>query len=141
MLQRRINRRVSGEVRMAAILCLDDFTSGLSGAVDKLREHGYKVFAADDRASALDIAAHTKIDAVVLNCRKEMDNTGIVAALRILQPNIAVIMYSGYCGVPCNQLHLADACVEKDGTITTLLITLQAVLRQAKYGLCRWVAS
>src|SRR5689334_11542544 len=112
---------------MATILCLDDFTSGLSGIVDKLREHGYRVFAADDAAAALGIAAHTAIDAVVLNCRRETENTGIVVALRILQPRIAVVMYSGYCGVPCNQLHLADACVEKDGMATTLLITLQAV--------------
>jgi CheY-like chemotaxis protein len=126
---------------MATILCLDDYTSSLSGAVDKLREHGYRVFAADDAAAALDIAAHTAIDAVVLNCRKETDNTGIVVALRILQPDIAVVMYSGYCGVPCNQLQLADACVEKDGTSKTLLSALQAVLCQAKYVFCRSVAS
>jgi response regulator RpfG family c-di-GMP phosphodiesterase len=126
---------------MATILCFDDFTSGLSGVVDKLREHGYRVFAADDTTAALEIAAHTPIDAVILNCRKETDNTGIVVALRILQPDMAVIMYSGYCGVPCTQSQLADACVEKGGTTATLLNTLQAVLCQAKYGFCRSVAS
>lgn len=45
---------------MATLLCLDDFTYGLSGAVELLRENGYQVLAADDNAAALDLAATTR---------------------------------------------------------------------------------
>ena len=126
---------------METILCLDDFTCGLSGAIETLRKHRYRVLAADNVSAALQIAADTPIDAVILNCRKEADNHNVVVALRILQPRAAFIMYSGYCGVPCNQLQLADACVEKGETASTLLKTLQAVLCQAKYGFCRSVTA
>ena len=95
---------------MPTVLCLDDFTSGLCNAVEVLRANGYRVLAVDDGATALELAADTPLDAVVLNCRRDKDNSGLVAALRILQPRVAVVMFSGYCGVPCHQLQLADAC-------------------------------
>jgi response regulator RpfG family c-di-GMP phosphodiesterase len=53
------------EVRMATVLCLDDFTYGLSDAVQILRENGYRVLAADDSATALELAAGTPIDAII----------------------------------------------------------------------------
>lgn len=126
---------------MPTVLCLDDFTCGLAEATQALREAGYWVLAADDSAAALDLAAETRLDAVLLNCQCGTDNSGLVTALRILQPHAAVLMFSGYCGVPCDQLHLADACLQKGRTPSTLLPLLRAVLCQSRYGLCRWVAA
>jgi hypothetical protein len=65
----------------------------------------------DDNMTALELAAERELDAVILNCRPDRDNAGLVTALRMLQPQVAVLMFSGYCGVPCHQLHPADACV------------------------------
>lgn len=124
---------------MPTVLCLDDSTYSLANTARTLRESGYQVLAADDNATSLGLAAETCLDALLLNCRRESDNTGLVTALRILQPHAAVLMFSGYCGVPCNQLYLADACLQKDGTSTTLLPLLRAVLCQSRYGLCRSV--
>jgi CheY-like chemotaxis protein len=124
---------------MPTVLCLDDFTSGLSDAVEVLRENGYRVLAADDSAVALELAADTPLDAVLVNCHRDKDNSGLVAALRNLQPGVAVVMFSGYCGVPCHQLQLADACFQKGETPTTLLPILRAVLCQNRYGRCRSV--
>jgi hypothetical protein len=59
----------------------------------------------------------------------------------MLQPQVAVVMFSGYCGVPCNQLQLADACIQKGEPASTLLTRLRSVLCQARYGLCRSVAA
>jgi hypothetical protein len=57
-----------------------------------------------------------------------------------LQPHAAILMFSGYCAVPCDQLYLADECLQKSGTPSTLLPLLRAVLCQSQYGLCRSVA-
>ena len=126
---------------MPTVLCLDDFTYGLSGVVQLLSENGYRVLAAADGAAALELAADTPLDVVVLNCHRAIDNSGLVTALRILQPRVAVIMFSGHCGVPCHQLQLADACIQKGESRTTFLSILQSVLCQSRYGLCRSVAA
>jgi hypothetical protein len=52
------------------------------------------------------------LDAVVLNCHQEPDIWTFVIALRSLQPNVAVVMFSGYCGIPCRQLEVADVFSE-----------------------------
>jgi CheY-like chemotaxis protein len=126
---------------MPTVLCLDDFTCGLSDAVHLLHENGYRVLAAVDGAAALEVAADIPLDAVILNCHRDGDNSGLVTALRILQPHVAVLMFSGYCGVPCHQLQLADACIQKGETPATLLPILRAVVCQGRYGLCRSVAA
>ena len=129
-------------MRMPTILCLDDFTYAFSDVVQLLTENGYRALAAADSAAALELAADTPLDAVVLNCRRATDNSGLVTALRILQPRVAVIMFASYCGgVPCHQLQLADACIQKGETWTTFLPVLQSVLCQSRYGLCRSVAA
>jgi len=126
---------------MPTVLCLDDSTCGLSEVAKALRESGYRVLITDDSATSLNLALETPLDAVLLNCRRDRDNTGLVTALRILQPDVAVLMFSGYCGVPCDQLHLADACLQKDGKPSTLLPLLRAVLCQSRFGFCRSVAT
>lgn len=126
---------------MPNILCLDDFTCGLADAAAVLRDNGYQVLAADDNSAALELAAEMPFDAVLLNCHRDRDNSGLVTALRILQPRIAVLMFSAYCGVPCYQFQLADACVQKGDSVATLIPLMRAVLCQSRYGLCRTVAA
>ena len=126
---------------MSTVLCLDDFTCGLVEAARVLRESGYKVLAADDNTAALELAAEGPLDAVILNCHRDRDNAALVTALRILQPHAAIVMFSGYCGVPCHQLYLADACIQKGETSGTLLPLLRAVVCQSRYGFCRSVAA
>ena len=124
---------------MLTILCVDDSTFGLCHVIKWLNRNGYYVLGAADHATALAIASERPISAVLLNCHRDLDNASFIAALRALQPGIAVIMFSGYCGVPCRRLALADACIEKGDP--ELLMTLRAVLCQRRYGLCRSIAS
>ena len=128
-------------VRKETVLCLDDFTRGLLESVQRLRESGYRVLASDNNAAALALASHIPLDAVILNCHRDRDNSGLVTALRILQPHVAVVMFSSYCQVPCHQLPLADACIQKGESELTLELVLRAVLCQSRYGLCRSVAA
>ena len=125
---------------MSTILCVDDFTCTFADAAQLLRSNGYRVLVADDNVHALELAAETSFEAVLLNCQNGKDNSRLVAALRILQPRLAVVMFSGYCSVPCRQLQLADACFQKGETSATLLALLRAVICQSRYGLCRSVA-
>ena len=124
---------------MATILCVDDSTVGLSHVIKWLSHNGYFVLGASDASTALAIAGERPISAVLLNCHGDLENASFIAALRNLQPGIAVIMFSGYCGVPCHRLPLADACIEKGDP--ALLLTLRAVLCQRRYGLCRSIAA
>jgi len=125
---------------MSTILCVDDFTCTLTDAAQVLWSNGYTVFVADDSIHALELAAETSFEAVLLNCQNGIDNSRLVAALRILQPRVAVVMFSGYCAAPCRQLHLADACFQKGETSAALLALLRSVICQSRYGLCRSVA-
>jgi response regulator RpfG family c-di-GMP phosphodiesterase len=126
---------------MSTVLCLDDFTCGLAEAAHVLCANGYEVLAADDNTAALELAAERPLDAIILNCHRDRDNAPLVIALRILQPHAAIVLFSGYCGVPCHQLHLADACIQKGETAATLVPLLRAVVCQSRYGFCRSVAA
>ncbi|MGE5054874.1 MAG: hypothetical protein ACM3WP_11985, partial [Acidobacteriota bacterium] len=77
---------------MPTILCVDDSTFGLCHVVKWLNRNGYYVLAAADRAAALAIVGERPISAVLLNCQRDLDNASFIAALRGLQPGIAVIM-------------------------------------------------
>jgi len=122
---------------MQTVLCLDDFTCGLVEAAHVLRENGYEVLTTDNNMVALELAAERPLDAVILNCHHDQDNAGLVTAVRMLQPHVAVLMFSGYCGVPCHQFDLADACMQKGDMTTTLLPLLRAAICQSRYGFCR----
>ena len=126
---------------MATILCLDDFTCGLADAAQVLRENGYDVLTVDNNVTALELAYERRLDAVLLNCQHDKDNSRLVTAFPILQPQAAVVMFSGYCGVPCRQLHLANVCVQKSETSDKLLPALQSVICQSRFGFCRSVAA
>jgi len=126
---------------MSTVLCLDDFTCSLTEATHVLRAIGYEVLAADENKHALELAAEKPLDAIILNCHRDRDNAPLVTALRILQPRAVIVLFSGYCGVPCHQLHLANACIQKEETTSALLPLLRAVLCQSRYGFCRSVAA
>lgn len=126
---------------MTTVLCLDDFTKALSQVILTMVANDYRVLSAADSATAVALAGDVPIDAVILNCQSLSNNFALVTALRSLQPKIAVVMFSGYCGVPCPLLRLADACVQKGETQSAFLATLRAVLCQRNYGLCRSIAS
>jgi response regulator RpfG family c-di-GMP phosphodiesterase len=126
---------------MPTLFCLDDFTRGLSGAVQLLREGEYQVLAANDNAAALELAASTPLDATILNCHHDKDNSGLVIALSVAATDVAVVMFSGFCGVPCHQLHLADACMQKGESPAMLPALLRAMRCQSGYGFWRPVDS
>jgi response regulator RpfG family c-di-GMP phosphodiesterase len=125
---------------MACILCIDDSTYQLANTIPLLRAHGHQVMGAVHMVDVLAVVANNPIDAVVLNCIATKETSDIVQALRIIRPDVAIVMMSAFCQLPCDRLRHADACIQKGDTSATLLRTLDSILCARRYGLCRWVA-
>ena len=83
---------------MPTILCVDDSPFGLCHVVKWLNRTGYYVLAAADRATALAVAGERSISAALLNCHCDLDNASFIAAVRDLQPGIAIVMFSATGG-------------------------------------------
>lgn len=125
---------------MARILCIDDHTLSLSAIMLALENEGHTVVSANGPEPALQAIAEDHIDLVLLDCHNSGNDGNLVAALRIVRPEIPVVMTSGFCALPCDRLKQADACIQK-GDHAALARTIDAVLCAAKYGLCRSVAA
>ena len=112
---------------MATILCIDDQTYALAARVEWLRAHGYVVFVAGSVEAALDASLTSPIDAALLDCH--MPGAFLVAGLlKRIRPALPIIMLAAYCGVPCHQHGLVDACLSRGESPPALLETLQRAI-------------
>ena len=126
---------------MPTILCIDDHTYGLASAIEVLRSKGYDVIAAADRSEALDVVVGNSVDVVCLNCHSDACDAEFIATLRSINSFLAIVMMSAFCGVSCQQLRMADACIQKGDTAMALLSAIELVLCQRRFGLCRAVSA
>lgn len=124
-----------------AVLFINDHTCGSQMVAHKLRACGYEVQVAPDAEEALTLFRLYPIDAVITDCHPTTTGREIIApALRVINPDVPIIMMSAFCGVPCTRLRYADACIQK-GDVTALLSALRLLLRSRAYGLCQSVAA
>jgi hypothetical protein len=123
---------------MPRILCIDDGTVGLSNCCELLQVAGYEVTRADP-ATALRTAFGGQIDAIVLECHQMEKDSGLVEGFRIAQPDVPIVMRSGFCSLPCTNLRDVDVCVQK-GDSVALLRALQRVICASHFGLWRSIA-
>lgn len=126
---------------MPNILCVDDHTLGLFSLIDALQRAGYTVVVAADAGTAIEMLFEKSIDAVLLRCHElNHDSKSLAAALRIVKPNVAIVMMSAFCSLPCDQLREADVCVHK-AEIPGVVEALRAVLCASRFGMFRAVAA
>jgi len=112
---------------VASILCIDDQTYALAARVDWLRAHGYVVIVAESIEAALDAFITSPIDGAFLDCH--MPGAFLVAnVLKRIRPALPIVMLAAYCGVPCRQQHLVDACLGRGEPPPALLHALRKVL-------------
>jgi CheY-like chemotaxis protein len=127
---------------MPTVLCIDDRTYGLACMREMLRANGYEVLLAESAHDAADLLLQNPVDAVLLDCHSSGDNCGeVLPVLEGLEPDIPIVMMSGYCSLPCRNLGRADACLQKGETSRALLRTLEIFLCARRYGLLRSVAA
>jgi CheY-like chemotaxis protein len=136
-------RRIKAGGKLATVLFIDDHKCGSRRVVQKLRAAGHDVCIALDAEEAIQLFRLHPVDAVVLDCglcrQSHLDPISIF--FRKLRSDVPMIMISSYCGVGCEQMPQADACMQVGGSEAILLKTLEAMLCARKYGLIRSLAS
>jgi CheY-like chemotaxis protein len=126
---------------MRTILCFDDATYRLETARKLLAANGYLTLRARDTHDLVDQLAETCVDVILLDCHcLAKPGCNPVQLIRLAQPDLPIIMTSGFCQSPCAYMRDADACIQKGDLSTALLRTVETVLCARRYGLCRSIA-
>ncbi|MHC4375960.1 MAG: PAS domain S-box protein [Planctomycetota bacterium] len=83
----------------STVLVVDDESVVREVAATMLREHGYEVLTADDGAAGVELYRERarEVDAVLLDlCMPRMDGETALEAMREVQPEVRVLLSSGY---------------------------------------------
>jgi DNA-binding NtrC family response regulator len=84
----------------STILVMDDDLLALESMADYLKRAGYTVVTASSAREAVEQAQGTPCDAALLDMKMpEMDGFQVAAMLRQLQPDLRVIMFTGYASL------------------------------------------
>lgn len=115
------------------ILCVDDNEIGLFVNATILRSQGYDVLTCSDPFRAAEIANSTEIDVVVLDYQMPLMNGVELAALcRAANPDIKVILFSGWHEISNLELAVVDLFVQKSESPHSLLEGIEALLMADK---------
>ena len=118
------------------ILCIDDEETGLTIRKMMLESRGYVVFTAESGAKGLEVLAHSRVDAVVLDYRMpNMNGDEVARSIRTSWPDLPLVMLSGYTeDIPENALHLVDALLTKGGSPEQLFKVIEDTLGHRTCG-------
>jgi len=112
------------------ILCVDDEFVGLKVRKLLLERAGYRVLAATDGLSGLQIFENERIEAVILDYSMPGMHGGEVAArMRQLKPQIPILLLSAYVGLPTEVTSLVDLYMTKGEGAPVLLQKLESLLQ------------
>jgi len=116
------------------ILLVDDNVSGSTARKTVLEELGHKVNMASSGADALEQFSQHKYDLVVTDYRMpRMDGLELIVRLRKLQPDILIVMVSGFVDtLGLNEATTgADAVIQKSANeVTHLVRAVNRLLRR-----------
>ena len=114
------------------VLCVDDERIGLHVRKVLLERAGYRVLAAMDGVSGLQMFAEEPIDAVVLDYSMPGMHGGEVAMrMRRTKPEVPILLVSAYIGVPEDVKSLVDLYMTKGEGAPVLLGKLESLLNKA----------
>lgn len=119
---------------MSTILCIDDDPTILVLQKHLLETKGYTVLTAPDGATGVALARKNRLDVVVLDFKMPgMDGTQVAEVLMREQPNLPVVVYSGYpYEVPEALKWCAAAYLEKGEGPRALLSAVQTLTAKKK---------
>jgi DNA-binding NtrC family response regulator len=84
----------------STILAMDDDLLALESVEDYLKQAGYTVLTASSAREALEQARETPCDVALLDMKMpEVDGFQVAAMLRQLQPDLRVVMFTGYASL------------------------------------------
>ena len=123
----------------STILMMDDDLLVLESLGDYLKQAGYTVVTASTAREALEQARETPADVALLDMKMpEMDGFQVAAMLRQLQPDLRVIMFTGYASLETEaraaQLDFYEY-LPKSNWYDLLLPTIERVLAEPELRL------
>ncbi|HKF21313.1 MAG TPA: response regulator [Candidatus Angelobacter sp.] len=117
------------------ILCIDDKEPNLLIRAKLLEVRGYNVIIANDDSSALKAVKEQQVDLAVIDYHMERGANGeqIAKALRVMYPNLPLLLLTGDPFVPQSARDSVDACLIKGiHPATTLLNVIEKLLSQSR---------
>jgi DNA-binding NtrC family response regulator len=119
--------------RQKTLLCVDDNQSSLKICKIILEDSGYKVLTASSGREGLKVFASDAIDAVILDYEMpEMNGEVVAAEMRRTNPEIPILMLSGWVSLPESVLQIVDEFVNKKDGVEFMLLTVQQVLSRGE---------
>ena len=118
------------------VLCIDDDATGLRMRKLLLESRGFRVLAATNGEEGLNEISSSRVDAVVLDYAMPlMDGAEVARSIRKTNPNLPIVMLSGYPGdIPDDALNLVNAFVTKGGAPEQLFMAVDGALRAKRSG-------
>ncbi len=110
------------------ILCVEDEAIALIARKMVLEHEGYRVLAAHDAVSALDLFTHNEVDLVVTDhLLRGVTGTQIAAEMKRLRPRVPIVVLSGVIDIPQDIGH-ADLFISKTEGTEAVLVKIAALL-------------
>ncbi|MBV9610507.1 MAG: response regulator [Acidobacteria bacterium] len=116
------------------ILCVEDEAIALIARKMVLEHEGYRVLAAHDEGSALDLFTHNDIDIVVTDhLLRGITGTQIAAEMKRLKPLVPIVVLSGVAETP-KDIANADLFISKGEDVQAVLGKIAALLDRDTTG-------
>jgi CheY-like chemotaxis protein len=116
-------------VREQLLLCVDDEINGLQLRKIILEAKGYRVLIAPSGAEGLRLFEENPVELVVLDfLMPEMKGDEVADRMRLLKPQVPIIMLSAYYDLPARVDLLVDARIVKGESTQNLLDTVARLL-------------
>lgn len=128
------------EKHKAIILCIDDDGAGLEARKELLEISGYEVLSAQSGEQGLGLFVSHPVDAVVLDYKMPgMNGDRVASQMRRAKPDLPILMLSGYSELRRNELTCADAFLSKGESWSTVVSTLDRLLKLRFLFFDRWL--
>ncbi len=119
--------------RQKTLLCVDDNQTSLKICKIILEDFGYKVLTASSGREGLEVFASNAIDAVILDYQMpEMNGELVAAEMKRTNPQVPILMLSGWASLPESAFVLVDEFVTKGDPVEFLLLAVQQVLSRGE---------
>jgi len=121
--------------RRPTLLWVDDFQLGLDLYRTMFEGLGFKVHTAASGKQALKIVSETLVDIVVTDYEMPgMNGVALAAAVKRINPQLPVVLFSGSTLVPLSAQRVIDAFCDKAGSRNQLSNTIHRVLLKKRPG-------
>ncbi len=130
---RESNKRQRAGADKPSLLWIDDYKLGLELYRVMFERLGFRVLTASTGEEGLKIARANHVDIAVTDYEMSgMNGEAVTLAIKAVDPEIPVVLFSGSTLLPARVRRLADACCDKAGSRDQLCSTIFRVLHNKR---------